>query len=76
VTDTELVVQVWARIYHAHRDSIEYRKHAPKHILTTGHRRYWNEVLALESLHDGMTIADLLASEHALVRETTLLALF
>jgi hypothetical protein len=74
-TDAEIVVRVWAYISRAHRDSIEYRKHAPVHSLTPGHRRYWTEVLALESLRDGMTIADLLASEHALVREAALLML-
>lgn len=74
-TDAEIVVRVWAHISRAHRDSIEYRKHAPVHVYTAGHRRYWRERLALESLHDGMTIADLLASEHAMVREATLLVL-
>ena len=49
MTDAELVVRVCDDISLAHRESVAYRKLAPAHTYTAGHRSYWNERLALES---------------------------
>ncbi|MHB1094746.1 MAG: hypothetical protein ACYC3F_01065 [Gemmatimonadaceae bacterium] len=70
-----VLMRVYEILHAQHCESIAYRRDAPVHIMTEGHRRYWRELLALESLAVVMTLAELLASEHALVREATLLAL-
>lgn len=75
VTDAEVLARVYEIVGVRHYESIAYRRHAPQHIMTAGHRRYWDERLAIESLRDVTTLAEMLASKHALVREATLLAL-
>lgn len=75
MTDAEIVDAVRECIGEAHKASVTYRRVGPLHIMTDGYRRYWNERLALESLRDDMTLADLLVSEHTRVREATLLIL-
>lgn len=75
MTDAEILSAVRERIDLGLMETTKRRRRESPHVYTAVHRRYWNERIALDSLRDGMTLADLLASEHGLVREAALFAL-
>jgi hypothetical protein len=73
--DALVLARVYEILHLRHEASISSRHDSPARVTTEGHRRYWRERFALESLGAVMTIAELLASPHALVREATIVAL-
>lgn len=75
MTDAEILAAVHERLDLAHMDTIAIRRRLSRHTYTSVHRRYWDERIALDSLLPGMTLAELLASEHWLVREAALVVL-
>lgn len=75
MTDADILAAVHERLDLAHMDTIAIRRRLSRHTFTSVHRRYWDERIALDSLLPGTTLAELLASEHWLVREATLIVL-
>ncbi len=75
MTDDEILSAVRERIDLGLLETTKRRRRESPHVYTAVHRRYWKERIALESLRDGMTLADLLASELGLVREAAIFAL-